>query len=185
MRIALLVLILTTTAEAKPRTEPLRWFGEVGGGVSLCGARGKISCDTAGTGAALDLRVGRQFDFPLTISWATSAISLPAEGVDGGALWIHGPEVAGRLTASDALHFEGALRVGFHHVAGVYGSGYGVGTAELRVGARYLAWGRWRLGLDYGLTRPARTHSCLGDRCADVDLALLHRLGLVVGVLFW
>lgn len=180
MRTALALLLLTTTTHA----EPLRWFGEVGGGGVLCGARGTITCDTAGAGAALDLRIGRQFDLPLTISWATTAITLPADGVDSGALWVHGPEVAGRLIASDALHFEGALRIGFHHVAGVYGSGYGLGTADLRLGARYLVWERWRLGVDYALIRPAQTKSCLGDRCVDAKLALLHRIGLVAGAGF-
>lgn len=181
----LLLLLLAAPADAAPRP----WITEIAGGTGICGARRQVDCERALPGFNLDLRFGKQIARAVSVGLDVTHLRLPVDGFDSGALWILGPELAGHLAVTDAVQLDAGLRVGVHHVAGVFGSGWGVGTVDLRFGLRYLfdrdTSRRWTAGLDYALTRPARTEVCDSDTCADAELALLHRLSVVVGLRFW
>lgn len=188
--VALLLLTLPSVAIAD---RPAPWSAEIAGGVGVCGPRGAITCDTASPGFNVDLRLGKHLGAAVEVGLGVTHLSLPVDAYDSGSLWIFGPELTGHLAVGDAVDLAASLRIAAHHVAGVFDSGWGLGTVDLRLGGRYLFGDgaapntstRWLMGLDYALTRPARTEVCARGACADADLALLHRLGLVVGLRFW
>lgn len=187
------LLVVSSPLAHADEAAPLPWSAELGAGLGFCGARGAITCEGACPGLNLDLRAGKRLIDGLGISVGVTHLSLPVDGFDSASLWILGPEISGHVDVGAQVELLGGLRLGVHHVAGVFGGGWGLGTLDLRLGGRYLfgagwqasAARRWALGLDYALTRPARTEVCEGGACADADLALMHRLGLVVGLRFW
>lgn len=158
---------------------------EVGLGVAVCGARGAVTCDAAEPGLALDLRVHwhprRWLGLGLTGLYA----GLPARRTETGNLTFVGPEVALRAAPTSTLGLIAAGSLGWDRVAGTGGRQTGLGAVGLRLGARSRVGRRLELGVDYGLLRPVLDEACAGSTCGPVDVALLHRFSLVVGVPFW
>lgn len=157
---------------------------ELGGGAGICGARGSADCERAETGLSLDLRGNWAFHDNWAVGLSGNWQSLAVSTGDPGWLLGVGPEFIGRLQPASMVDLEAGLRWGVHVLGGLANGGIGWGTATLRLGGRYRFQTAWRLGLDYALTRPARTEICVDERCADAELALLHQVGLVVGARF-
>lgn len=170
------LLVLTTAGHATTV--------ELGVGAGLCGARGKATCDDAESGLGLGVRANWALSRHWALGLSTDWQSLPASRGDGGWLLQAGPELIGRLQPGPNVNLEAGLRWGMHALGGVAHGGTGWGSATLRLGGRYRLQPAWGLGLDYALTRPARTEICVDGRCAEAELALLHQVGLVVGARF-